>query len=239
MLKQMTRLGQLSAFLHHTASSDPQMDTFANILEPSNNSHTVKLIDSAEQAVYLIKAADLSTTEYDMILQYLNQTGHHGKYEHNTAYPHPEHALILPPYAKRYTEFTENGRTYSCNSSHQGNSFIEFYDRRIQGHSTGIIKDIVEIPLQGFLRKFIFVSPHRGLNQAELIGTPYDPTLYPRFMTKIVEVEPSEDTVIIEPEHILTHLTTYKIDGDIYGIEREVLLVCWGLNRGRKEYVAT
>jgi hypothetical protein len=241
MLQQMSRLVYFLAFLHHKASSNPEMDIFANILEPSNitKGPTIKPIDDFEQAIYLTKTLDLDETEYDMILQYLNLTGHHGQWSSNTAYPHPEHALILPPFAKRCTEFHENGHTYSCSSSHEGNSFIEFYDRRIQGHWTGVINHIFEIPLQGFLRKFIFVSPHRELEQSALVGTPYDPLLYPRFMSKIVEVKPSEDMVVLEPEHIITHLTTYKTRGDIYGIRREVLLVCWALNRGRKEYVAT
>ncbi|KAJ7190898.1 hypothetical protein B0H12DRAFT_1246358 [Mycena haematopus] len=212
MLKQMARLGRLSAFLQNAASSDPRMETFANILERRKDDLVVKPIDSAEQAVYLTEASDLNTAEYNMILQYLNQSGHHGEWRDNTAYPHPEHALVLPPLAKHCIEFMENGRTYSCNSSHEGNSWIQFYDKRIRSHSTGVIQDIVEIPLQGFLRKFIFVLPHQGLAQAEVAGTPYDPIMYPGFKAKLVEVELSEDIVIIEPEHILTHYAGGSIE---------------------------
>lgn len=243
MLQQMARLCRFLNFLHHTASSNPEMDTFANILEPENFTKvpTIEPIEDFQQAIYLTKGTDLDTTQYDMILQYLNLTGHHGQYHSHLAYPpHPEHALILPPVAKQLSQFHEkSGRTYSRNSSHKGNSFIQFYDRQMPGHRTGVINCIFEIPLQGFLQKFIFVSPHRELDQAELAGTPYDSTTYPRFMSKIVEVEPLEEIVVIEPQHIIAHLTTYETQGDTYGIRRKVLLVCWALNRGRKEYLAT
>jgi hypothetical protein len=240
MLQKMARLSRFLAFLENSASSIPGIDVFANILEPGNitKGSTIKPIDGSEQATYLNKATALDPTTYNMILQYLNVTGHHGQYHSHLSYFHP-YALILPPLAKQCTEFHENGRTYSCNSSHEGNSFIQFYDRQIQDHRTGVINNIFEIPLQGFLRKFILVSPHCDLNQSELEGTPYNPMLYPRFMSKIVEVKPLADVLVIEPEHIITHLTTYKTQGDTYGIKRKIMVVCWALNRGRKEYLAT
>ncbi|KAF8156324.1 hypothetical protein K438DRAFT_1777567 [Mycena galopus ATCC 62051] len=224
MLQQMTRLCRFLAFLEHNASSIPEMDVFADILQPEHATKgpTTQAISDSEQATYMkTKATALDTTTYNMILQYLNKTGHHGQYHSHLNYVHL-YALVLPPLAKKCSEFHENGHTYSCNSSHEGNSFIQFYDQQIQGHRTGVINNIFEIPLQGNLQKFILVSPHCDLNQSELKGTPYDPMLYPRFMSKIVEVELSEDIVVIEPKHIITHLTTYKTQGDIYGIEREI-----------------
>ncbi|KAJ7315559.1 hypothetical protein DFH08DRAFT_893352 [Mycena albidolilacea] len=210
MLKQMTRLCWLLAFLEENASSVPGMDVFADILQPENITKrpTIQLISDSEQATYMkTKATALDTTTYNMILQYLNRTGHHGQYHSHLNYVHL-HALVLPPLAKQCPEFHENGHTYSCNSLHEGNSFIQFYDEQIQGHQTGVINKIIEIPLQGKLQNFIL----------------------------IVEVKLSEDIIVIEPEHVITHLTTYKTQGDIYGIQREIRLVCWALNRGRKEY---
>jgi hypothetical protein len=238
MLKQMTRFCMFLAFLHNTAASNPEMDIFANILEPGNFNQgpAIKPIDDAAQATYLAHAPHLDTVIYDMILQYLNLTGHRGQYHHHHSH-FQENALVLPPRAKKLTEFHQDGgRTYSCSSSHKGNSFIQFYDREIRGYRTGVIKLIFEMPLQGFLRKFILVSPHRELRSER---TPYDQTMYPRFMSKIVEVEPSDEMIVIEPEHIITHLTTYETGGHLYGIKTKVLIICWALNRGRKEYLPT
>lgn len=238
MLRQMARLGMFLAFLHNAAASNPEMDILAKILEPANSNQgpAIKQIDDAAQATYLAHEPKLDPVIYDRILQYLNATGHRGQYHHHHS-PFQEHAHVLPPLAKKYTEFHQDGgHTYSCSSSHRGNSFIQFYDRQIGYYRTGVIKLIFEIPLQGFLRKFIFVSPHCELNSA---GTPYDQTMYPRLMSKIVEVEPLDAMLVIEPEHIITHLTTFKTDGNFYGINRTVLIICWALNRGRKEYVPT
>jgi hypothetical protein len=65
-------------------------------------------------------------------------------------------------------------------------------------------------------------------------GTPHDPILYPGFMTKLVEVEPSEDIVVVEAENIITHLSALKISGEVYRIQREIHVVCTALNRERK-----
>lgn len=240
-LQQMTRLCQFLGFLNNAASTNPEMDIFAKILEPENigKGSMVQQIDEFEEAKFLYNAPPLNTTHYHLILQYLNLRGHHGQWRHFTDLPHPPHALILPPNAKQCTSFHEdslNRVTYSCNSSHKGNSFIEFYDIGIQGHRTGVIQYIFEIPLQGFLRKFIFVSPYCELSEAAQANTPY---VQPRLRSKIVEVAPSNDILVIEPEHIITHLTTYETRGDIYRIPRNVLVVCWALDRGRKEYVPT
>jgi hypothetical protein len=237
MLKQMSRSCRLLAFLAQAGATNSEMDSFVNILELENiQNPMIKPLTDIQVAQHLNSGLAMESVDYSMILQYLNLKGHHGQYRDSSDYPHPEHALILPPNAKQPEEFHENGRTYSCYSSHKGNSFIQFYNRQIRGYQTGVIMKIWEIPLQGFLRKIIMVSPHHELNYSELEGTPYDERVFPRFMSKIVEVKPLPDILLIEPEHIITHLAAYKTSG-IHGIEREIFLVCWALNRGRKEYV--
>ncbi|KAF8158937.1 hypothetical protein K438DRAFT_1776843 [Mycena galopus ATCC 62051] len=245
MLQQTARLSRFLAFLDDTASGSPNMNVFANILGAGNitKGSTIQFINDSEQATYMKDTATaLNMITYNMILHYLNMTQHYGQYHSSMIDVHlplHAHALVLPPLAKRCSQFHENGRTYSINSSHEANSFIQFYDRQIQRYRTGVINNIFEIPLQGYLRKFILVLPYKKLAQSELEGTPYDEILYPRFMSTIVEVQPSEDILVIEPEHIITHLTTFKTRGDIYGIKREIRVVCWALNRERKEYPVT
>jgi hypothetical protein len=239
MLRQMARNCQLLAYLDNSASSSLEMSTFRDILDPGNitKRSLIQPIGDSEQATYLYdKGTTIDRPKYNMILEYLNSTGHHGQYHSNQTSHLHENALVLPPLAKQCTEFHENGRTYSCYSSHEGNSLVQFYDRQISAYRTGVIKNIFEIPLQGYLQKFILVSPHCDLPQSELKDTPYDPTLYPRFMSKIVEVNLLEEIIVVEPKHIITHLTTYKTEGSIFGISRPIRLVCWALNRERKKY---
>ena len=59
---------------------------------------------------------------------------------------------------------------------------------------------------------------------------------YPGFMTKIVDAAPSDDNalVIIEPTHIITHLTTFQRPEGTYSIQQKTLVICWALNRGRR-----
>ncbi|KAJ6530239.1 hypothetical protein B0H19DRAFT_967761 [Mycena capillaripes] len=238
----MSRLCRLLAYLESDLSSNPGTKIFAEILQPEDlrKVPVIQPINDSEQATYFYtKATALDVTMYNMILQYLNVTGHHGQYHSHTSLGTlPPQALVLPPLARRCTEFHLDGRTYSCNSSHPGNSFIQFYDRQISGYRTGVIDKIFEIPLQGYLRKFILTLSHRDLNQVEVSRTPYDPVRYPRFMTKIVEDAPSGPMLLIEPEHITTHLATYKPTKNSFGIGRDIRLVCWALNRGRREYPA-
>ncbi|KAE9390228.1 hypothetical protein BT96DRAFT_946277 [Gymnopus androsaceus JB14] len=152
--------------------------------------------------------------------EYLQSTGrpHWGYLD----LPHPEFALILPPNAKSLAEFHDSGRTYSCNISHTGNSAIQFYGKSTQACLTGVIDTILEIPLEDFLRKFILVHTHLELDSSDAMCTP-NPQ-YPRMMTKAVKTVLSDDTVVIEPQHIITHLKTYKRPAGTYGIQQQILV---------------
>ena len=50
-------------------------------------------------------------------------------------------------------------------------------------------------------------------------------------MSHIVDAIPSHNLLIIEPIHIVTHLTTFRRPVGTYGIPRETIIVCWALNR--------
>ena len=237
MLQQMARLCQFLAYLEIHKSEDPEIDSFIDILVPEEGTQgvTIQPINDSEQAAFLVdKATDLDPRTYDLILQYLNATGHLGQYHSNTTSVNLHlHALVLPPRAKHCAQFHQDGHIYS--SSHAFNSRIQFYDRQIKAYRTGVINSIFEIPLQWNLRKFILVQPDQDLPEVEVRGTPHDPMLHPDFKTKLVEVEPSEDILVVEPEHIITHLSALKINGEIFGIRREICVVCTALNRERKE----
>ncbi len=91
---------------------------------------------------------------------------------------------------------------------------------------------ILQIPIQGYIGTFILVSEHRALDIQEEEQTPY--FHYPLFMTRAVDAILSDKVHVIEPKHIITHLTTYTRPSGTYGINRDILEVCWALNRGRK-----
>jgi hypothetical protein len=102
----------------------------------------------------------MSPKEYKLILSYLNSSGETSLSW--LSYPDPEYqAMVLQPNEKQLKNYHENGKTYSCHSSHHSNSLVQFRKPNTdEAPMTGIIKAILEIPLHGFLRKFIFVAPH-------------------------------------------------------------------------------
>ncbi|KAJ3912821.1 hypothetical protein F5877DRAFT_93433 [Lentinula edodes] len=187
-------------------------------------------LSEVECANFLFEAPDLGPQEYVILQQYLHQIGR--PFRTYTDIPHPEYSLVLPPAAKRVLNISANKYTYSCFSSHPGNSSIQFYDRFIQTLHTGFIHTILQLPLEGILQSFLLVQEHFILPLAEEQKAPY--IKYPELMTRIVGAAPSNKIFVIEPQHIITHLTTMFQTKGTYGIPFETYVVCWGLNRGRK-----
>jgi hypothetical protein len=232
MLRQMARRCRLLAYLHNSEFQDPVLKSFADILDIKDTTKTeeTKELDSFAVAGYLSKARKMTAKEYKSILSYLNSVG-------ETAlswlsYPDIDHQeMILPPNAKRLRQYHENKCTYSRNSSHHSNSLIQF---RIPNSDeppvTGVIQTILEIPLRGFLRKFVLVAPHRPI---DISSTPY--SCFPRLKTTLVEVEPYKTLLVIEPKHVITHVTSRIRPARTYpGVKKHFMVVCWALNRGRK-----
>ncbi|KAF8219816.1 hypothetical protein L208DRAFT_1337527, partial [Tricholoma matsutake] len=122
--------------------------------------------------------------------------------------------------------------TFSCERSHKGNSAIQFYNPLTQVHDTGFIQQIWRLPLEGTMHTFINVCPHQPLSEQQEGQAPYK--YYPGFMTCIVDAIPSNTNIIIEPAHIITHVVTFQRPVGTYNIGREVLVVCWAPNRGRR-----
>lgn len=232
MLKQMARRSRLLAFLHDNESEDLKLQSFTSILEPEDNTKPpISMeVSSFDMGIFLAQNPKLNGNEYSLIQQYLHTTGR--PYRNYLHLPHPENALILPPNAKRPRQFHDNGRTYSCYSSHQGNSAIQFHDRQSQQCQNGVIESILELPLQGFLSRFILVRTFRPLNAFEHAGIPY--SHFPNFMAEVVDPELSENIIVIETKDIITHLTTYKRPVGAFNCTKEILVICWALNRGRK-----
>ncbi|KAJ7193643.1 hypothetical protein GGX14DRAFT_378833, partial [Mycena pura] len=232
MLRQMARRCRLMAYLHNSEFTDPQLKAFADILDVKDSTKPKKPeeLDGFALALYLSKAPRMTPKEYKSILSYLNSSGETSLSW--LSYPDQEYqAMVLPPNAKRLKNYSENGKTYSRHSSHHSNSLVQFRKPNTdEAPMTGVIKAILEIPLHGFLRKFIFVAPHRHI---DIHNTPYENR--PRMGTALVEVEPYKTLVVVEPKHIITHLSAMiKPSGTYPGINKRSMAVCWAFSRGHK-----
>lgn len=226
MLRQMSRRSHVLGLLH----GEHDLKKLAGILEPEASTNDIpSSLEPLQIADILAKSPKLEGLEYDSLLHYLQDTGR--PYRAFDNFPHPHNALILPPQAQRPLQIHRGECTFSCMSSHRGNSAIQFYNPSVQAHNTGFIETIWRLPLQGGMHTFIVVRPHQPLSAQEEQRAPF--CHYPGLMTRIVDANPSKDLVIIEPTHIVTHLTTFRRNIGAYGINRETLVVCWALNRGR------
>ncbi|KAF7289546.1 hypothetical protein MKEN_01504500 [Mycena kentingensis (nom. inval.)] len=233
MLNMICRRSRLLSYLHHQDFNDPEMAELAGILGKATTGYKepVRELDEDDLALYLAAAPSIERKVYRAILLHLNANGPHYIDVGGKVLPDAAHRnMMLPPNAKRLHEYHENGRTYSCHSSHSANSLIEFRLPNSDIITTGIIDSIYEIPLHGFLRKFILVREHKAL---DMTGTPY--ASQPRLKTRLVAVEPYAKRLVIEPEHIITHLCAWIRPARAYPtMNKKFMVVCSALNRGRK-----
>jgi hypothetical protein len=242
MLRQMSRRGRVDAMLKDAL--EPSTDgaaipmevtaiqNLAQILQPKDASIDCAPIPLAptEIATALKNAPNLDEFDYAALLHYLRGSGR--QYRDFNDFPHPKNALVLPPRAETPLQLQRGECTFSCRHSHEGNSAITFYNPSTQARATGFIEKIWRLPLEGSMQSFVVVRPHRRLSAIEEGMAPFQH--YPGFMSQIVDAHAIDGPVIIEPHHIVTHLTTFRRPKGTYDIPRETLVVCWALNRGRR-----
>jgi len=230
MLRQMSRRAYLDAVL--TDATDQDSAQLAHILKTTYDivESTPRLLQPSEVADILQKAPNLTTIEYNALLQYLQSIGR--PYRAFDNFPHPSGTLILPPQAKQPHQFHHNNHTFSCQHSHVGNSAIQFYNPLSQSHDTGFIQTIYQLPIEASIQTFIAVSPHQSLPFSEESKALFHN--HSGYMSRIVDVQPSKNIILIQPDHIITHLTTYQRPKGTYHIDQDTLVVCWALNRGRR-----
>lgn len=233
MLRQMARCGRLEAFLNDDHSqASPFVASLAQILKPEDNSQSItprKPLDGAEVAKILASSQKLSPEKYGMLLPYLHSIGQ--AWRNNEEIPHPPGSLILPPLAIQPSDFKFNSHGFSCWQSHKGNSGIQFKNPMDSASLTGFIEEIWQMPLQNLLQTLLLVRIHKALSESDQSKAPFTSLCY--FETTVVDASPSQQLCIIEPRHILTHLTVYKRLKGTYGINKEILVMSWALNRGR------
>jgi len=82
------------------------------------------------------------------------------------------------------------------------------------------------------MQTFLFVHVHQDISRAENDLAPF--LAHPQLAVKIVDVQASNTFFIIELQHIITHLTMCRRPKGTFGIQKEIISVCWSLNHGHK-----
>jgi hypothetical protein len=235
MLRQSARRGRLDALLRND-NFRADVPELAEILQPSTHPTTrpTHNLNGPEVATAHASAKPLDQRHYNLLLQYLRVIGR----DYNSVFtggPYALGTLLLPPAVQQPRQVVFEDRTYSRNNSHVGNSHIQFYiPTRGDTIETGYIEEIWELPLEGLWQTFFFVRQHRPLSPAQQRKTPYTVEPCSRLQSKAVSCELSNTVYILEPQHIICHLTTYTIPVGTYGLKKDVMLINWSLNRKRR-----
>jgi len=232
MLRQMCRRARLNV-TSHDEFQEASVQTLFKTLRGTDSGHTTtSTLTAQELALFLAKGHEIDAPTYNAILRYLISLGQPW-HPYNQVPPHPDRNWILPPRGSIPSQVVVEEKTYSCDLSHHGNSVIMFYNPQDANITyTGVIHTICQVPLHSALRTYFIVHLHQDLPPHFQVLSPY--TLHTGFASKLVETSPSDYSLVIEPQHIITHLTTYKRPAGTFNIPRETLAICWALNRGRK-----
>lgn len=230
MLRQVCRRALLIIASQDTSSESSVQDFFRSLESSRPPSNTVLHEETLAAFLGKGKLVDLPTQHALLrYLEFLGQAWHLS----NESPPHTDRNWIIPSRANLPTQIVLDKRTYSCGSSHSGNSAIMFYDpQNVSRRLTGVIETIIQIPLHFTVRTFLIVHLHQDLPAESEALFPFG--TYPGLQTKVVETRPSIVSTVIEPRHIITHLTSYKRPPGTYNTTRDTLVICWALNRGRK-----
>ncbi|KAL1671097.1 hypothetical protein EV122DRAFT_227111 [Schizophyllum commune] len=198
---------------------------------PQNDRQGAPLSDD-EISALRASSPRLARDDYAALLAYLHHTGHpyHAFYD----FPHSENSLVLQANAKCVTEIDIGGLKYSCEVAHEAQSLVLFQHPRVpEAQDIGRIQTIWGIPLDGCLRYFLVVRPHKALSQAEQECGPY--LAYPGFECRLVDAELMPDSIIIEPHHLITHVFGLLLEKGSYEIPRATLACNTSFRRRRQQ----
>ncbi|KAJ7613440.1 hypothetical protein FB45DRAFT_1111935 [Roridomyces roridus] len=191
---------------------------------------TTQQLSEQEVAKILKQALDLDEEDYGMLLEYQISKGQ--PWRSFDQMPHPPNSLILPPCALKPKQIQLGDQDFGCFKSNRSTCNIQFRHPVTRAIMTGIIDEIWQIPLERHLQTFIMVQKHKLLSDTLLQKTPF-PT-FPLFEVTAVHAQHSNEFCIIEPEHIIAHLTGYQRPKGTFGINKAILVICHAANRGRR-----
>lgn len=229
MMHQLSRRAHVEAAFQE----DDVLKPLGDCLNAGTNTSTTRKLSGMEEAEYIAKYPEpLPVDDYYALLRYLQATGR-PYFSILDQVLVTKHTRFLPPHVRKRTEMIVGDRTFSTRASHEGNSAIQFHKPSTQQVDTGVIEAIWSLPLDSVIQTFFVVRSHRPLPRLEEEKAPFF-RFDERYCTRIVDYEPSDQIQIIEQQHIIAHLSTFKRPAGTYGIARDTLVICWALNRGRR-----
>lgn len=230
MIRQMSRRGKVKAALQ----DDDELKELGRVLEPPVVSVDAprKDVSPTEESVFLKACSPFAREDYDAMLHYLRKKGRalHSVYDQTAR--DPNYTYLLPN-VRKHTEVHIADRTYSIRQSHEGNSAIEFVHPETGSKDTGFIECIYSTLLKSKVHTFFIVRSHRQLPAFEERKAPFG-NFNEKYCVRIMDELPSNNRVLIEQHHVVAHVSTLRRPAGTYGIERETLVVCRALNRGRR-----
>lgn len=236
MLRQTSRRGRLDAQLRdlQDKNSGESLQKLATVLASHRPTFQSPPMISSALAQAYASGRTLNHNHYEFLLQYLNATGR----VYESAYMETPYTFtnpILPISAQQPKQLLHRSRTYSILTQHEANSHIHFFLPIGNGASsqTGVIEAIWDIVLDGQWQQFLLIRPHRQLSDVQRSQTPYSIEICQLLKTNVVYQDPSQVTIVIEPRHIICHLSVYKRPAGTFGLNFNMLVVNWSLGRGR------
>jgi hypothetical protein len=140
----------------------------------------------------------------------------------------------LIPQARHLHTFHFSYRNYSAFTHHIGNSAIHFMHPTL-GHLYGFIQHVWQVPIHRKLRTFIIVHQHEQMKNTQGGRDIY--SSFPELQCVVLSRNPMHITTqVIEPAHIISHLSVWETLPETVGINSRsdtVYVVCDALDRGR------
>lgn len=229
-MRQMSRQGKVKAALQ----DDDDLKVLAQILGPQVLSvdSSAKELSGTDEADLLKASSPIAWDDYDALLHYQRKRGNFLYSVYDETARNPDFTFLLPN-AQKPTAVYIGDRTFSIRQSHEGNSAIEFKHPETGCRGTGFIESILSVPLESRVKTFFVVRCHRPLSPLEEQQAPFK-SFNEKYCVRIMDELPSNNRLIIQHEHVVAHVSTLRRPAGTYGIQRETLVVCWALNRGRR-----
>jgi hypothetical protein len=165
---------------------------------------------------------------YNALLAYINENTME-PFHHCADLPHTN-LRVLPQIAIKHKWITHLTRLFGPNSLNPGNSCVSFWtssgvDRVVR---SGEIIGIWSHLLDGIMREFLAVSPHLPLSEEDSARNPYNS--FPGFRCTVVYKQLTNQIVIIEPIHLISHLAQLVRPPGTFGMSSSILILNHSLN---------
>ena len=228
MLKRFCKKQRLAACLK--GSPDFQVldscgDSLAGILLHGNNLLETRATQLAHLSAKAKKSRSIRIPDshYDAILLYLNDIGEF--HQHHNDIEYVPGGLVLSSYATAAHRLVQHGCTFGTRHVHEGNSLV--WARRLGFSGMGFIESIWEVEVAG--NEQIFIT----LQDLDIVPAEQDPFHpWPGLKCRVAYNRPSEHHIVIEPEHLISHLAGRRRPAGTFGIQEAVLTLS-NLNQGK------